>query len=300
MNSPEPYDDLEAELLALGDLLDVPSPPPADVAAAVRARLESTPGSTPGSTPESTSEDGTREPAEDDEGPDPEHGPFTGTVGPRPGSVGPRPGTPGRRDDSRRPPARRGRRARWKIVAAVVIVVIAVTAATPQGRAAVAHILRLAGIEIQLGATPPEPVTTTAPLPGERTISGQEPPRGVTFQIMRPAELGAPQRTTVADGNRIVSMFWPGGIRFDQFQEMDAFFFKKLAPPMPEYTRVGPYMAWWLSGEHPLGYIKRQDGTEVPLRQAAATLIWQQGSVSYRLEGVKTREEAVRIAGSLR
>ncbi|MEU8384379.1 hypothetical protein [Streptosporangium sp. NPDC048865] len=40
MTSP---DDLEAQLLALGESLDVPSPPPADVARAVRARLESPP-----------------------------------------------------------------------------------------------------------------------------------------------------------------------------------------------------------------------------------------------------------------
>ncbi|MFC7645340.1 hypothetical protein ACFQX6_35475 [Streptosporangium lutulentum] len=37
-------DDLEAGLLALGESLDVPSPPPADVARAVRERLESPAG----------------------------------------------------------------------------------------------------------------------------------------------------------------------------------------------------------------------------------------------------------------
>ncbi|SDM53229.1 hypothetical protein [Nonomuraea jiangxiensis] len=277
MNSPEPFDDLEAELLALGDLLDVPSPPPADVAAAVRARLESAPGE---------SAPGAASPAEDVEGPE--------------SARRSRPRAPGRRDDSRRPVAGRGRRARWKVVTAVVIAVIAVTAATPQGRAAVAHILRLAGIEIQIGDSPPAPVTTTAPLPGERAISVEELPGAVKFAVRTPAELGAPRRVTVADRDRVVSMFWPGGIRLDQFQEMEPYFFKKLGPPMPAYTMVGPYQAWWVPGEHPLGYIRRQDGTEVPLRQAAPTLIWQQESVSYRLEGVRTMEEAVRIARSLR
>ncbi|MFG1709028.1 hypothetical protein ACFLIM_38140 [Nonomuraea sp. M3C6] len=264
MNSPEPFDDLEAELVALGDLLDVPSPPPADVAAAVRARLE------PTSAPD----------AELGGGPDPAHGPFTAPVRPHP-----------------RAP---GRRARWKIVTAVVIAVIAITAATPQGRAAVVQILRFAGIEIQIGDTPPKAITTTAPMPGERTVPPSDVTGSVKFQVKTLSRLGSPRSVTVADNGRVVSMFWPGGIRLDQFDGgLDPVFFKKLGPPWPDYVKVGAYNAWWLPGEHPLGYIRRQDGTEVPLRQAGPTLIWQQDTMSYRLEGVKTREEAIRIATSL-
>ncbi|TMR95665.1 hypothetical protein EJK15_27710, partial [Nonomuraea basaltis] len=139
MSSREPFDELEAELLALGDLIDVPSPPPAEMAAAVRARLEAT-------APAPGSERATGEPTTG-EGPDPAHGPHAMPVRPHPR-------TPGRRGDGRRP-ARRGRRARWKIVTAVVLVVVAITAATPQGRAAVAKILRFAGIELQIGDTTP-------------------------------------------------------------------------------------------------------------------------------------------------
>ena len=43
MSSHDPFDDLAAELTALADFLDVPNPPPSDVASAVRARLEPTP-----------------------------------------------------------------------------------------------------------------------------------------------------------------------------------------------------------------------------------------------------------------
>ncbi|SEH00289.1 hypothetical protein SAMN05444920_11623 [Nonomuraea solani] len=257
MSSHEPYDDLETELLALGDLLDVPAPPPADVAATVRARLTTDP------IPE--------------ESPDPAHGPITGPVRPH-----------------ARPPRRR---TRWVVTAAVAAVVIAVTAATPQGRAVVERILRFAGIELRIGDTPPPPVTTTAPLPGERTVAT---PGQVRFQVKTPKALGPPQRVTVADDGGVVSMFWPGGVRFDQFDgALDPFFFKKLGPPGPDYVDVGPYDAWWIPGEHPLGYIRREDGTAVPLRQAAATLIWAQDTINYRLEGVKTKEEAIRAATSL-
>ncbi|MGN9846273.1 hypothetical protein ACTMTI_49985 [Nonomuraea sp. H19] len=300
MSSREPFDDLEAELLALGDLLDVPAPPPADVAAAVRARLDAAAAADAGAADaDAAAADAAADAAAATdagaagEEPDPAHGPHTTAVRPHPRR-------PGRRDDGRRPPARRGRRARWKIVAAVVIAVIAVTAATPQGRAAVVQILRFAGIELQIGDTPPEPVTTTAPLPGERTVSPSEAARLVRFQVRTPSRLGPPQSASVADNGRVVSMFWPDGIRLDQFDGgVDPYFFKKVGPPHPDYVDVGPYQAWWLPGAHPLGYIKRQDGTQVPLRQAGPTLIWQQDTLTFRLEGVKTKEEAVRIAGSL-
>ncbi|WP_433437305.1 hypothetical protein [Nonomuraea sp. CA-141351] len=259
MNSREPFDDLESELLALGELLDVPSPPPADVAAAVRARLEPAPG-------EST-------------GPDPAHGP----VRPHP-----------------RGPVRRVRRARWKVVAAVVLVVIAITAATPQGRAAVVRILRFAGIELQIGDRPPKAVTTTAPMPGEHTVEPDKAPGQVKFKVKTLKALGDARSVTVADNGRVVSMFWPNGVRLDQFDGgVDPVFFKKLGPPWPDYVKVGPYNAWWVPGAHPLGYILRQDGTEVPLRQAGPTLIWQQDTLSYRLEGLKSKEEAIRVATSL-
>ncbi|MEU6777687.1 hypothetical protein ABZ912_00695 [Nonomuraea angiospora] len=254
MNSREPFDDLEAELLALGDLLDVPAPPPADVAAAVRARLEA---------PDEAA-----------------HGPVSGPA---------RPHSPVRR-----------RRARWKVVTAVVLVVIAITAATPQGRAAVVRILRFAGIELRIGDTPPKAVTTVTPLPYEHTVDQDGLKAEVKFQVRTLKALGEPERTTVSDKGRIVSMFWPGGVRFDQFEGvLDPVLFKKLGPPWPDYTKVGPYQAWWVPGAHPLGYLSRPDGTEIPLRQAGPTLIWQQDALNYRLEGVKTEEEAVRVATSL-
>ncbi|MDP4501437.1 hypothetical protein [Nonomuraea turcica] len=287
----EPLDELQAELLALGDLIDVPAPPPADVAAAVRARLESTPQPPNPASPSDTDPDADAGAGgESGEGPDPAHGPYTGPV--RPARSRP----PGRRDGGR--PARRGRR--WTIVAAVVVVVIAITAATPQGRAAVARILRFAGVELEIGESTPPPVTTTASLPGERTV----PPSGVRsqarFEVRIPGSLGPPQSASVADNGRVVSLFWPGGIRLDQFDgAVDPIFFKKAGPPYPDFVKVGPYQAFWLEGEHPLGYIARQDGTRVPLRQAAATLIWSQDTINYRLEGVRTKEEAITIAESL-
>ncbi|MEU6798218.1 hypothetical protein ABZ907_41530 [Nonomuraea wenchangensis] len=268
-------DALEAELLALGSLLDVPTPAPAtDVAAAVRARLTQPDPAVPAA-------------------PDPAvpAAPADSARGARRGPV--RPG--GRSRQGRR-------RRRWVVVVAVVAVVVAVTAATPQGRAAVVKILRLAGVELRVSDAPPPPLTTTAPLPGERAVAPEELPALARFPVRTPARLGPPRAATVSDGGRVVSMFWPGGIRLDQFDgEMSPYFFKQLGPPFPTHVELGGGAeGWWVGGEHPLGYLRRADGTAVPLRQAAPTLIWTSGGVNHRLEGVRTAREAAEIAASLR
>lgn len=249
MSSHDPFDDLAAELTALADFLDVPNPPPSDVASAVRARLEA--ASDTSTTLETA--------------------------------------------------PRRKRRARWRIVTAIVLAVIAITAATPQGRAAVRAILHYAGIELRLGESTPEPVATPTPLPGEHAVAPADLAIQVKFPIKTPTALGTPERATVSDNGRVASMFWPGGIRLDQFDgTLSPYFFKSVGPPSPEDVRVAGVTAWWLGGEHPLGYLKREDGTSVPLRQAQPTLIWQSGTVGYRLEGAGTKDRAAEIAASLR
>ncbi|NUW45703.1 hypothetical protein HT134_37155 [Nonomuraea rhodomycinica] len=239
-------------MFALGDALDVPAPPPADVAAAVRARLAATPASRVTRTP--------------------------GTW----------------------------RRRRWAVVAAVVLAVAALTAATPQGRAAVAQILRYAGIELRLGGAPTTGTTTPGgptptSLPGERAVTLAEARAMVRFPVRTPAALGAPDTVTVADGGRVVSMLWPGGLRLDQFDgTISPYLWKQLGPPFPEQVHARGIDALWIGGAHPLGYIKREDGTSVPLRQAAPTLIWENGGVGHRLEGAGDKDRAARIAASLR
>ncbi|MFI6994005.1 hypothetical protein [Nonomuraea wenchangensis] len=279
-------DALEAELLALGTLLDVPAAAPApDVAAAVRARLTSPDPSVPASPDPgapASPDPGVSAPPRPDMPPDPAHG-----------AAGRRPLRPGGRSRRRR---------RWGVVVAVVAVVVAVTAATPQGRAAVVKILRFAGVELQVSDTPPPPLTTTAPLPGERAVAPEELSALARFPVRTPTRLGPPQAATVSDGGRVVSMFWPGGVRLDQFDgEMEPYFFKQLGPPFPAHVVLGGGVeGWWVGGEHPLGHLRRADGTVVPLRQAAPTLIWTSGGVNLRLEGVRTAGEATAIADSLR
>ncbi|MER7505522.1 hypothetical protein AB0L05_34520 [Nonomuraea pusilla] len=284
VREPEQPGGLEAELIALGALLDVPAPPPPDLAAEVRARLQRTDpqGNRPPTDPQ-----GNRRPTAPQGNRRPTH--------PR----GNRPVTDPR---GSRPPTRRSRGSRrWKVVAGVVAVVVAVTAATPQGRAAVAGILRLAGVEIHLDEEAPAPLPGAAPLPGERAVPLGDLARHVRFPVRTPSALGPPSAATVSDAGRVASLFWPDGVRLDQFDGgLDPAFFKRVGPPWPQEARVGGLPGWWVQGTHRLGYITRPDGTEVPLRQAGPTLVWQRDGVGHRLEGVPTLGRAVAIADSLK
>ncbi|MGV9301750.1 hypothetical protein ACWDLG_00110 [Nonomuraea sp. NPDC003727] len=293
-----PDDDLEAELTALAGFLDVSAaPPPADVAAAVRARLEQ-PAPRPEADDDSRHAPGPE--AEPGRDPGPEADDDSGHApGPEadddPGRATDPVGRPGAR-----PVGRRGwRRSRWGLVAAVLVAVVALTAATPQGRAAVVHVLRLAGIELRVGenGTPP---ASPVPLPGERAVTLDAARSLVTFPVKVPAELGEPERVTVSDGGRIVSLFWSGGTRIDQFDGLGPYFVKQLGEPWPEHVSVDGAEGWWIGREHRLSRVDREDGTELPLRLAGPTLVWFDGEVAVRLEGVPDRRRALEIAASLR
>ncbi len=68
-----------------------------------------------------------------------------------------------------------------------------------------------------------------------------------------------------------------------------------------EVERSGGGSALWLEGAHPVVYVGR-DGIEhmESARLAGDTLVVQVGSVTVRLEGDFTRDQAVAVAGSLR
>ncbi|GII04720.1 hypothetical protein [Planobispora takensis] len=322
MTSPDEPDDLESGLLALGESLDVPVPPPADVAAAVRARLEALPAAqrhplppSPQTAPPGPGSEGAApDPASPDPGSsgsgesapaDPDApgraSPGSGPSRPAPGSRRPRgfPPAPVRRAGRT---ARPGARVRRRVVVAVVAVMVALFfGATPVGRAAVAEILRFAGIELRIGGEPgPLPSGMPSPLPGEERVTLQQARERVAFPLGVPAALGEPQDVRVGDGGRVVSMLWPG-VRLDQYDgTLDIVFRKDLGEPWPEETVVGNSHAWWIPAKHALTYRPRAGGPEVESRLSGPTLIWQRGQVGLRLEGPADLDRAREIAESVR
>jgi len=199
---------------------------------------------------------------------------------------------------------------RWLSAAAAVLVALTI-AVVPPARTAVAHaataILRFAGIEFDSRpGTDPLP-TTPSPLPRIHSAVLDEARRLARFPVGVPAGLGPPESVQLADPDatgapRVVSLLYRGGtLRLDEFDgQLEPFFIKSVIAGGAIWTTVNGYQAVWIPTPHPVSYVDR-DGVrhDETARLAAATLIWNDTAVTYRLEGPFTLDEALAIAGSI-
>jgi hypothetical protein len=194
----------------------------------------------------------------------------------------------------------------WRAALIVVAVLAVLLAATPQGRAVVAHVLRFAGVELQQEPGPAPSPQSGAPLPGERRMSLAEARQHVSFPILVPAALGRPSEVVVSDGGRVASLIYRrtpyGLVRMDEFAgHLDPVFFQKFIH-VGDVTvvRVNGRKGMWVKGPHVLMYVTR-DGTPAAASARLTTgntLIWGNRQVALRLEGNLSKTEALAIAGS--
>ena len=232
-------------------------------------------------------------------------------------------------------PATRPRTRRWSWPAgwrrlavaglAAVLLAAAVLVASPGTREAVARRLGLRGIGVELGGPPPPTVTTA---PGERLdlglgerVSLEEARRRVGFPVLIPGAGGLerPDAVFVSEavpaGGRVdlvwgarpglpASAFTDAGLLITQFQgEPTPEFIKKVAGAgLVEFVEVGGEPGYWFSGEPHFFTYRDAAGNlrEEQTRLAGNTLIWQRGAQTLRLEGELAKEEAIRIAESMR
>jgi hypothetical protein len=231
-------------------------------------------------------------------------------------------------------PAARARRrlaglAGWRRLAAaglaVVLLAAAVLVASPGTREAVARRLGLRGIGVELGGPPPPTVTTT---PGGRLELGlgdrvtlEEARRRVAWPVLVPAAAGLGQpdavyvNEAVPSGGRVdlvyrarpglpPSPFTDVGLLITEFQGQPTPEFLKKVTVMGvvEQVTVGGEPGYWFSGEPHFFTYRDAAGTlrEEQTRLAGNTLIWQRGDLTLRLEGELPKEEAIRIAESMR
>ncbi len=199
----------------------------------------------------------------------------------------------------------------------------------PDVRTAVAHWFGLRGVII---TTVPSPLPSPAPtLPagslGERLHLGQrvtleDAQSRVRFQILVPtsAELGDPDEVYFTEppiGGEVALVYRAGanlpqsqqtgvGLLITEFRgDLDPGAFLKTLGPDSRLTevRVNGVLGYWIEGKpHQFLYrdpITKQYQTET-LRLAGNTLIWEQGSVTIRIESALTKDQALRIAQSMR
>lgn len=200
---------------------------------------------------------------------------------------------------------RREETRRWRIwLIGVLVAVAAAIGAVEPARAAVVSavgdLLRVAGIEVRTGPAALPAGPSPSPLPFERTTTLDAARRAVRFPLRVPAALGDPQEVTIADQARVVTFAYRNGrVRLDQCDgTIDPVFLKQA--PNAQWVDVGTDYGIWLAAPHEVTYVDR-NGVErtVTARLAGPTLIWSHGSVTYRLEGIASADEALEVARSV-
>ncbi|MGW5744642.1 hypothetical protein [Amycolatopsis sp. NPDC003861] len=202
---------------------------------------------------------------------------------------------------------------RWATVAAALLLVFAAAVTlSPAVRATVTDLLRFAGIELR--SQPGPALRGQGLLPGERSVELTEARRLAPFPIAVPAALGEPDDVRIADDPaRVVSLLYQSGpgrppaaagpvaVRLDEFDgRLGPVFEKFLGMSDGRQVGVAGTPAIWLDRPHELMYVDRagQWRTETA-RLAAQSLIWQRSTVTFRLEGAFTLEDALRIAATV-
>ena len=218
------------------------------------------------------------------------------------------------------------RRVAWRrlavAVVAAVLLAAAVLVASPGTRQAVARRVGLRGVSVRLGGPTP---TTTPPerldLGLGRQVTLAQARRAVAFRLLVPSAPGFERPDAVfvghaPPGGRVdlvwrarpglpASPFTDAGLLLTEFRAdlaPDLFFKKLVGAGGLEAVTVGGQPGYWFSGApHFFAYRDRAGSSgDEQGRLAGNALVWQHGDLTLRLEGQLSKQQALRIAASLR
>lgn len=198
------------------------------------------------------------------------------------------------------PPTRRWRR--WLAGLLAVVAAFALTAALAAPvRAAIVHAFRFGGVEVRQETGPSPNASPT--LPGEHATDLAGASAEVGFPIRVPAALGPPDSVTVAE-RRVVSVRWQrptGPVQLDVFAgNLGVYWEKYVAGGVGQPVTVNGYSGLWFEEPVTIVYVDAHDN-ELPgsARQSDGTLLWYDGTQTYRLDGIRPRAAALAVAATL-
>jgi hypothetical protein len=204
------------------------------------------------------------------------------------------------------------RRRRWiPVTGTLVVLVAALLLLSPRAREAVADLLGVAGIEIELRPELEEPIGAGLDLGREVGIG--EAVESADFAVSVPALAGEPDAVYLSEGQ--VNMVWEGGESLPAAGDTGVGLLYTQFPSESGGDRlvkgVGPESAvvaidvagasgLWIEGAH---VISREDESgrriEETLRLAGNVLIWESDDVTHRIETAVGLEATLRIAESV-
>ncbi len=208
---------------------------------------------------------------------------------------------------------------------AAVVLVVGAALAFPPTRHAIADRLGLRGVEIKTTQSPlpsltPAPERTRLQL-GQR-VTLREAQGRVRYQVLQPtlSDLGSPDEVYFTEppvGGQVALVYLarPGyprdaqtgvSVLLTQFRGAvgrDAFA-KSIGPGTRlDSVTVNGGAGFWIEGAPHLFYFYRDangQSANAEARLAGNVLLWQQGELTLRLEGVANKDQALRIAQSVR
>ena len=205
------------------------------------------------------------------------------------------------------------------IVATVAVILVAAFLLTPGVADALGHLLSLPGVQIyQVPQTPTARPNASPPtFAGQRVASAAEASRIAGFAVRTPAALGQPSAIYVETAPVRVTIVYASvkGIPVSPQAGVSAIVveFKGTIETQIMAKAIGPGttldavplgtgVAYYLAGQPHQFFFRDPAGNLQPetLRLAGNTLLWEEGGFTYRLEAQVSREEAVRIASTLR
>ena len=190
---------------------------------------------------------------------------------------------------------------RWIAALAVLLAAVGVSVAlSAPVRAAIVHVFRFGAVEVREEPAPPP--ASSPSLPGEHTTDVAGAGREVGFRVRVPAALGTPDSVTVADA-RVVSLRYtrPGGpVRIDEFAgDLGVLWEKYAGAGMARQVTVAGHDGLWFEGPVTLVYVGADGSSLQSARRTSDTLVWLDGGLMFRLDGIGSLDAALAIAATM-
>lgn len=214
----------------------------------------------------------------------------------------------------------------WRVAAAILLILVILTLAVPEVRAVVLDFIQIGALRI----FPVEPTTTRSPrtptpgsssfseptplasaldMPGETTLEDARTKSGFDFVLPTyPADVGLPNHIYLQDyQDKLVTLVWtvpdhPDQVRLTLEIFDDRLLSSKFAPmDDSEFVRVnGQSTALWLPKPSLIIYFFERNRFILERDVSGSLLVWTNNGLTYRLESNLPKEEAIRVAESLR
>jgi hypothetical protein len=203
---------------------------------------------------------------------------------------------------ARRPALRWARRRSLVVVLAAALVAVAAAFAIPPARSAILDFFGVGGVTVERVERQPVFDTSTSRRLGV-PVTLDTARRAVTFPLSVPREADIDVFLDRAAPGGAVTIKWrERRLLLTEFRGETTPFVQKSAGPGTriEATEVNGQTAYWLSGARHLVVFRDANGEILESRAAGNVLLWEEGFVTFRLEGARTQAEALTIARTLR